>query len=459
MVKRVFCLFLAVMLMLTGCGNTQSSQTQQTVMQETETKEQIVEEVYTVEQPVLAGEITFELPVSMVRALVDRNGYQPDREKYVLFLGENITGEFRVVREADWEVVYTGMIHKSTMQGDARYVNIGIGDFSAVTEPGNYYIEQSQVGRSYSFAISETVYEPVFQGLIENMLTELPQAEAVSAANICDVSFGMHSMMLALQCHGVLFEKDNNLVMQLLELAEWLMSFQDETTGSMFEDYEATAAFCGVLTQSAAAFGKYDADVAKNFTAAAKSAWIWMEKNPDMAREYPSAQFYAASQLYKTEGSWGYKTTIEKYLETRTTRITSDRFAFYGSVIYLNTIKGTNRDLCTKIMQELVDETEEISRKAKENPYLVYSNDIAQNLQKVLLICFVDYITPSNEYAVIIENTLHYLLGRNETGGRYLNEAGAWVSSDMTAGKTLEWNGILLFCLSDLLNTAADDVN
>lgn len=456
--KRVFCLFLTVMLLLAGCANERTNKTQQAVVQEPETKEQIVQEVYMVEQPMLAGEITFELPVSMVRAMVDRNGYQPDREKYVLFRGDNIEGEFRVVRESDWEVVYTGTIQKGAMEGDAHYVNIGIGDFSAVTEPGSYYIEQSQVGRSYSFIISETVYEPVFQGLIENMLTELPPAEAVTAANICDVSFGMHSMMLALQCHGVLFEKDNNLVMQLLELAEWLMSFQDEATGSMFEDYEATAAFCGVLTQSAAAFGKYDANVAKDFTAAAKKAWIWMEKNPDMAKVYPSAQFYAAAQLYKTEGSWGYKTTIENYLTTRATRITEDRFAFYGSVIYLNTIKGTNRDLCTKIMQELVDETEEISRKAKENPYLVYSNDIAENLQKVLLICFVDYITPSNEYAVIIENTLHYLLGRNETGGRYLSEAGAWGSADMTVDKTLEWNGILLFCLSDLLNTEADDV-
>lgn len=456
--KRVFCLFLTAVLLLTGCANEKISQAKQSVVQEPETKEQIVQEVYTVEQPVLAEEITFELPVSMVRAMVDRNGYQPDREKYVLFLGDNVEGEFRVVRESDWEVVYTGAIQKSVMEGDTHYANMGIGDFTAVVEPGSYYIEQSQIGRSYSFTILENVYEPVFQGLIENILAELPQAEAATAANICDVSFGMHSMMLALQCHGGLFETDNNLVMQLLELAEWLMSFQDEATGSMFEDYEATAAFCGVLTQSAATFGKYDANVAKDFTAAAKKAWIWMEKNPERAKEYPSAQFYAASQFYKTEGSWGYKTTIENYLSTRATRITEDRFAFYGSVIYLNTIKGTNRDLCTKIMQELVDETEEISRKAKKNPYLVYSNDIAQNLQKVLLICFVDYITPSNEYAVIIENTLHYLFGRNETGSCYLKEAGVWATADMTADKTLEWNGILLFCLSDLLNTAADDI-
>lgn len=458
MEKRILCLVISVVLMLTGCTEEQNTGSESTVKQEPETKEQMVEEVYTVEQSVLAGEISFQLPISTVRAMIDRNGYQSDREKHVIFHGENLAGYFRVVREADWEVVYTGTIQKASMEGAARYINIGIGDFSTVTEPGSYYIEQDQVGRSYTFTISETAYESIFEGLLQNILTELPQAESVTAVDICDVSFGMHSMMLALQCHGVLFEKDNNLVMQLLELAEWLMNFQNTTTGSMFGDYEATAAFCGVLTQSADAFGKYDANVSKKFTEASQKAWRWLEKNPKMAKEHASAQFYAATQLFKTEGTRSYRIIIEKYLESRTKKMTEDRFVFYGSVIYLNTIKDTNRDLCAKIMQELVDETEEISSKAKENAYFVYSDDMTQNLQKVLLICFLDYITPSNEYAVIIENTLHYLLGRNETGSRYLNESGIWISTEATAEKTLEWNGILLFCLSDLLNVAADDV-
>lgn len=458
MKKRVGCLLLSLVFFLTGCVSEQNSQIPSDIIQESAAKEKTVEEVYTVKQPIFWGEIAYELPTSTVRAMVDRNGYEPDREKYVFFIGNNISGEFRVVREGDWKVVYTGIIQSSEAQGDSRYVNIGMGDFSDVTETGSYYIEQDQVGRSYSFTISENVNEPIFQGLIENMLMDLPATEDVTAADICDVSFGMHSMMLALQCHGGLFEKDNNLVTKLLELAEWLMSFQDETNGSMFDDYEATAAFCGVLTQTSEAFGKYDADVAKDFTAATKSAWRWMEKNAHMANEYPSAQFYACALFYKRDGSFQYKKSIENYLQTRKKRITEDKFAFYGSVIYLNTIKGTDRDLCTKIMQELVDETEEISRTTKTNPYLIYSNEIEKNLQKVLLICFVDYITPSNEYAEILENTLHYLLGRNETGERYLNEAGGWIASDITAGKTMEWDGILLFCLSDLLNKAADDV-
>lgn len=455
MSKRMCCILLTVILALSGCGDAVPLVK---TGQETQRKEQVKEETDTVEQPVLAGEVSFELPVSTVRALVDRNGYAADREKMVVFLGENLTGGFRVVRESDWEVVYIGTIQKASQEEDSHYENLNVGDFSDVTEPGTYYIEQEQVGRSYTFSISEDVYEPVFNGLLENIFAELGQTESVNASDVCDISFGMHSMMLALQCHGALFEKDNNLVTHLLETAQWLMTMQDASTGSMLEDYEATAAFCGILAQSAEAFGKYDANVSKEFMAASKKAWKWLEKQTKDAGRHPSAQFYAAAQLFKAEGTRSYALMIEEYLESRKEKITQDRFAFYGSTIYLNTVKNTNRDLCTKIMQELVDETEEISRKVKENPYWIYSDDMTQNLQKVLLICFVDYITPSNEYAVIIENTLHYLLGRNKTGSCYLDKTGRWLSAEETAQRTLEWNGIVLFCLSDLINDAADDV-
>lgn len=440
MKKKILCLLLAVLMSFTGM-ETAAAQTKGQI--KTTALEYLT------------------LPVSRVRALVDRNGYQPDREKKVIFLGENLTGSFRVIREADREIVYTGTIQKAAGAGDSHRESISVGDFSAVTEPGAYYIEQSEVGRSYSFIIDKNTYEPVFTGFVQNAWKSLPPSQQVSAEDICDVSFGMNAMLLALQCHGILFETEHNLVMPLLEMAEWLMSFQEESTGSMFGDYEATAAFCGILAQSADVFGKYDAKVAKKYRAASAKAWKWLESQPQKAREYPSAEFYAAAQLLRAEGNRARAGMAEKYLKQyfkeRKTEMTEDRFAFYGAATYLGTVKNADRKLCAAIMQEFVDETGEISRMQKKQPYLVYSEDIAQNLHKVLLISFVDYITPSNEYAVIIENTIHYLCGRNETGERFLEETGSWVTSEKTAGRTLEWDGILLFGLSNLLEQEVEE--
>ena len=101
MKKRVGCLLLSLVFFLTGCVSEQNSQIPSDIIQESAAKEKTVEEVYTVKQPIFWGEIAYELPTSTVRAMVDRNGYEPDREKYVFFIGNNISGEFRVVREGN----------------------------------------------------------------------------------------------------------------------------------------------------------------------------------------------------------------------------------------------------------------------------------------------------------------------------------------------------------------------
>ena len=81
--KRIFCLCLCIAL-LSDCGETVS---QAQVVQDSTT-------VQTVQLPVYKTEIIYELPVSRVRVLVDRGGYLKDREKRVLFLGEEIAEEF-----------------------------------------------------------------------------------------------------------------------------------------------------------------------------------------------------------------------------------------------------------------------------------------------------------------------------------------------------------------------------
>ena len=51
-----------------------------------------------------------------------------------------------------------------------------------------------------------------------------------------------------------------------------------------------------------------------------------------------------------------------------------------------------------------------------------------------------------------MENTIDCIEGRNEEGSRYLGEDGTWMEAEKTQNRTPEWNGILLFALSDLLD-------
>ena len=266
-------------------------------------------------------------------------------------------------------------------------------------------------------------------------------------------------MMLALECHGTLFEntsgqdkEQNGVVVQLLRLADWLATQQDEKTGSIFEDYNATAAFCGIMSMCNDVFGKYDTNVAKKYTLAAKSAWKWISKQPVKTKEQEHARFYAAVELLNIENSNEYRKRVTDYLNKREDTLTQDRFIFYGAMAYLGIKKGTDRELCTNLMQELVEDTENISKNVKKEPFLAYTDDITGNLHKILLICFSNYITPSNEYRVVIENTLHYMLGRNPDGISYIDTVNGWQDVKAAKEHNLEWNGILLFCLSDILD-------
>ena len=86
--NRLLCLYLTVCMFLSGCGNTAAATVQGQPQSDNIS-------VQTVSQPLYQSEVTYELPVSRVRVLLDREGYLPGRDKKVLFLGEHLSDEFR----------------------------------------------------------------------------------------------------------------------------------------------------------------------------------------------------------------------------------------------------------------------------------------------------------------------------------------------------------------------------
>ncbi len=400
-----------------------------------------------------------ELPVSAAKVFVNQAGYISGRAKRVMFMGEELGDKFRVVRAQDKKTVYIGSIEAGSID-ELSGVYLSVGDFSAVTEPGIYYIETDIIGQSYPFGIAQDGYENLFVGMLKNV-REVPLIE--NAQGIIDTSFGMNALMYALQCNGTLFEeaykyfnddeKDKQLVTQLLYLASWMMQ-QQSADGSMYGDYEATAAFCGVLVMSRDVFGKYEASVSNEQKAAYDKAWKWLEKQKCDTDVRKRARFYAAAQLFKAEYSedGGSKKIAEEFLKERKEDYYSDRFVFYGALSYVGAGDNTNRDLCTYIMKDLVDMNETACEAAKSDELFgTGRRTFYGNFHYLLLLCFVNYITPSKEYTEIVENTIQYMGGLNENGICYIDESGAWRELSETADRNLEWNGILLFGMSDML--------
>lgn len=390
------------------------------------------------------------LPVSRPSIYVDVAGYVPGREKKVIFAGDSYGQTFDVVRSQDGEVVYTGVIPPGEIDPLSGQT-LSVGDFSSFDEAGTYYIHTDIVGQSYSFEIAEDIYENLFLSMLKNISgAELQD----SPEGVCDVSFGMHVVMYALQCNGTLFEaayqhldqseQDKQLVTQLLYMGKWLSSRQN-SDGSLYHDYEATAAFCGIMAMSWDMFGRYEASVGREYQNAADAAWKWLEKQPCETDSEKNARFYAAAQLFHTDGGVEYKTIAEEFLRARGGDYSGERFVFYGVLAYISAEKGTDRDLGTYIMRDMVDRVEAICEDVKQDDIFgTGTRTVEDNMSSMLHLSFVNYLTPSKEYTMIIENTIQYMGGLNEAGICYMGADGAQV-------KSLEWRGILLFGMGDMI--------
>ncbi len=449
----VCCIILIAMFVTSSCGNhknTQQSDTHQGSGAETPDIAQ---------QPGLAekgnhGSVLASygvvLPVSRPSIYVDVAGYASGREKKVIFAGDRHGQTFDVVRSSDGEVVYTGIIPRGEVDPLSGQV-LSVGDFTVFDEAGTYYIHTDIVGQSYPFVIAEDIYENLFLSMLKNFSDSNMQE---SPEGVCDMSFGMHEVMYALQCNGALFEaayqhldqgeQDQQLVTQLLYMGKWLSSRQ-KSDGSMYGDYNATAAFCGIMAMSRDMFGRYEANVSREYQQAADAAWSWLEQQPCETDSEKMARFYAAAQLFKAEGSAEYKTIAEQFLREKTQDYSSEGFVFYGVLAYISAAKGTDRDLCTYIMRDMVDRVEAICEEVEQDSIFgTGTRTIEESISNMLHLSFVNYMTPSKEYTVIIENTIKYMGGLNEGGISY-------IGADGTQMQRFEWKGIMLFSMSDMI--------
>jgi hypothetical protein len=374
------------------------------------------------------------LPKSQTAIYVNQFGYSSKDEKQAIF-SEDYTGStFRVVNAYNNQTVYSGKITAT----DAK-----TGDFTKVTKAGRYYIEADEIGRSYYFTISNNSNKELFVEMLDNFYSDIEQEES-----IIDVCFGMNTVIFAMQCNGEAFEIGSGIVNELLSMADILIAKQGKN-GSISDDYEQTAAFCGIMAMCCAEFGKYDEKMESTYKEAALNAWEWLKTQKCTTNEAKSQRFYAAAQLFGLLDSKDYKTIAEQYLKNnktdeRTNNYYFERYSFYGTVAYMNSKGDIDKELCTDVMMYMLMQADEIADSASsDKTYKVGVTDIDLVFDNALQICFFNYLVPSREYTDMLDNTLDYIGGYNPEGINYIE--------DNTSDKNFEYKGIVLFALSNLV--------
>lgn len=123
--------------------------------------------------------------------------------------------------------------------------------------------------------------------------------------------------------------------------------------------------------------------------------------------------------------------------------------------------------MCETIITKLLSDVEQISYDSKKSKYLTEGNKEQDNncelLQKMVRLSVVDHIITNHEYMTVLENHLHYFLGRNADCISYIDDVGSrnymMVDARMGIMKQIDHDAelvVLLSAIQDNLRTVEE---
>ena len=257
---------------------------------------------------------------------------------------------------------------------------------------------------------------------------------------------------------------------------DWLLKMQDARSGAVYSSVssadsitlgyllyidpvtmDATIQFAAAMAKFSYLYQDYDRAFATKCLQAADRACRYAEQYlEDVA---PEEYFYAAAELYRATGKQRYHSAVKNYLQQNPVEDMRNDFVFWGSVTYLSTKQKVDMNLCGALIKVLMLEGERISYASKNSKFLVSAseqqNGSEQLLREITRLAVVDHIITNHEYATVLQNHLHYLLGRNLQSISYLDDTGSRSYADVNMSQGImnqvERNSELILMLSSIM--------
>ena len=448
MKQKVFVILLCLMLLLTGCSG---------------------KETYTVQNASGMAEgmeteavIDYVVPQSFPGILINQAGYGVDSAKTAIFRGENLPETFCVYNAENGKKVYEGTVERKGYDA-VTGERIAYGTFSDVTMPGEYYVEADIVGRSYTFTIGNQVYRKLLEANVQHLYEGLQGKTTLTEEETKESSKALMNSLLACELHGTAFddemgipESGNNVpdVIDVLFVQVNLLMQQSEVVLAS-TDWEMVSYYAAAMAKCSYTYKEYDSVFATSCLQLADMVWKYMEKNADSIDE--DMRFMVAAELYRASGAQRYHTYIKQYGAVEELE---SREAIYGAVTYVSTKQSVDIELCNVFMKEIMSEAEDSAARSKESYYQVSLSEKQDNHEDIMwdmiMLTIVDKVISNHEYATVIENNLHYFLGRNPKAVSFVNGVGDYSCTEEKLQSIMDGGfeeSALLFMLSEINDT------
>lgn len=386
------------------------------------------------------------------KVFIDLNGYCPGDEKTAYFLGSEETGTFHVVDKDTRKEVYKGVMTAASYQNEAGEFLLK-GDFSAVKEEGNYYIEVPGIGRSYTFTIREEHFQAVYDNLEKALWEETADPDG-------EFLYRVQAFLWLLR-YQEYYGNMTDFPEQAEALGESLISEKPEELTE-----QELAYYCAAMAQLYETVKEYDVREANIFLREAESAYKLLE-----SRQYGESfdevwLFYDGAVLFKATGYVKYHNVVKSYLKDYPKRdfyednaseeqLLADEAYVYGAVAYLTTVSNVDVNLCDSLMKQLTEKAESMEAEHDANPFMCVSSDRRNRLlsDRLYVVTVVEHVVVSKEYVQILEDGIHYINGCNETGASFLTGKGVLDNARDEKGSDMSLGGAYLFILGDIIES------
>lgn len=257
---------------------------------------------------------------------------------------------------------------------------------------------------------------------------------------------------------------------------DWLLKMQDAKSGAVYSavssvdnatlgyllyidsvTMDATIQFAATMAKFSYLYQNYDWEFANRCLKAADRAYRYAGQYlGDVSQE---EYFYAATELYRANGGYTYHNAIKNYLQQNPVTDMKNDFLFWGCVTYMSTKQRVDVNICSDMIKVLMLEGERISYASKSSKLLVsmdeQKNGSAELLRDITRLAVVDHIITNHEYGTVLQNHLHYMLGRNFQSISYLDGAGSRNYKDIDEKQGImnqvELNAELVLVMSSIM--------
>jgi endoglucanase len=297
----------------------------------------------------------------------------------------------------------------------------------------------------------------MLNGAVRKLALKIPESGGKLPDFLAEIRWNLDWMLSLQDADGGVWHKQTseNFCGFILPQDDHLISYVIGAGQAPYKSTCATADLAAAAAIAARCYGPFDDAYAKNCADAARRAYAWAGKHPDVpfrnpdgirTGEYGDADcrdemLWAAAELWRSTGEEEYRKAFEAgvaYLRTAENGLRVKTPAWNNlSALSLWTYamadrKGASSELLAQIRESSIREADALVQNSRQNgygntlspaDYVWGSNGVAGNQSLQLIV--TDRLQKTDEFRQAAAENLHYLIGRNCWDLSWVTQVGA----------------------------------